>query len=119
MDACIFVTFARVTPIENEDATVRAVADFHSAEPLVGGTEEDRPMFADVAAAGAFQNFLIGAAAMEIQREKMAAIFGGPVVALINHHPDVSVTAAEIVRRAIPRFLPATCGIEVPMVRVL
>src|SRR5207248_5207361 len=34
-------------------------------------------------------------------------------------HPDVSVTAAEMVRRAIPRFLPATCGIEVPMVRVL
>src|SRR5439155_1026694 len=70
MDACIFVTFARIAPIENEHAAVRAIADFHSAEPWVGGNEEVRAMFANVTAAAAFQNFLIGAPAMQIEREK-------------------------------------------------
>ena len=119
MDAGIFVAFARVALVEDKHTAVRAVTDFHPTEPGIFGREEVRPVFADVAAALAFEDFLIGAAAMEIQREKPAAIFGGPIVALINHHPDVRMAATEIVRLAVARFLPAIRGIEVPVVGVL
>jgi len=61
-----------------------------------------RTVLGHVAAAVAFEDFLIGTASVEIQREEPAAKFGGPVVALVNHHSDVGVAAAQVVGRAIP-----------------
>ena len=102
MDAAVFVTFAGVAPIEHEHAAVRTVTEFHAAKPGIAGNEEVGRVFADVTAAAAFEDFLIGAAAVEIQREQTAAILGGPVVALVNHHADVGVAATQVVRRSIP-----------------
>ena len=64
MNAVVFVAFAGVAPIENENAAVRAVTDFHAAEPRIGRREEIRSMFADIAAPAAFENFFVAAAAM-------------------------------------------------------
>ena len=102
MNAAVFVTFARVAPVEHEHAAVGTVTDFHAAEPRISRNQKVHPVPAHVAAAVAFEDFLIGTAAMEIQREKPSAILRGPVVALVNHHPDVSVAAAQIVRHAVP-----------------
>ena len=54
-----------------------------------------------------------------IQGEEPAAVFGRPVVAEINHHPDVRVAAAEPVRLFSARVLPALPPVEVPVVGVL
>src|SRR5262245_26927013 len=56
---------------------------------------------------------------MHFNCEKATAIFGRPVIAEINHHADMRVTAAIRVRLAVARIPPAHCGVEVPMVRVL
>src|SRR5206468_7000694 len=75
MDAAVFVTFARVAPVEHEHAAVRAVTEFHAAEPGVRRDEKVRPVPAHVTAAAAFEDFLIGTATVEIQRKKTATIF--------------------------------------------
>src|SRR5204863_4497751 len=89
MDAAVFVAFAGVAPVEHEDAAVRAITEFHAAKPGIAGNEEVGRVFADVTAAAAFEDFLIGTAAVEVQREQPATILGGPIVALVNHHADV------------------------------
>ena len=72
MDAAVFVTFARIAPVEHEHAAVGAVTEFHAAEPGVCRNEKVRPVPAHVAAAVAFEDFLIGTAAVEIQRKEPA-----------------------------------------------
>src|SRR4051812_33990229 len=56
---------------------------------------------------------------MQIQRKETASIFGGPIVAQINHHTDVRVASAQVGSAAVARFLPADRGVEVPMIGVL
>ena len=101
MNAAVFVTFARVAPVEHEHAAVGTVTDFHAAEPRISRNQKVHPVPAHVAAAVAFEDFLIGTAAVEIQSKEPAAIFGRPVVALVNHQPNMRVTAAQVVRRAV------------------
>src|SRR5258706_12629468 len=74
MNAGVLVTFARVAPVEHEDAAVGAVTDFHSAEPRILGNEEVGAMFSTVAAAVAFQDFLIGTTALQIPLKKSRPI---------------------------------------------
>src|SRR5262245_33995734 len=117
MDAGVFVTLARIAPVEHEHAAVRTVTQLHPAEPRIGRNEEVGCVPADVAASIAFEDFLICPAAMEVQREESATTFGRPVVALVNHHANVRVTATERVGLAVTRLLPLLGGIEVPMIR--
>ena len=51
----------------------------------------------DVAAAVAFEPIDVDPAAVEVEREELAAIFGGPVVAQVDHGAAVGVAAAELV----------------------
>jgi hypothetical protein len=72
----------------------------------------------DVAAAAAFEPLRVDAPTVKIQREELAAILRRPVVALIDQRALVRVAAAEIVRRAVARRLPALARIEVVMIGV-
>src|SRR2546426_8029094 len=119
MDAGVFVTLAGVAPVEHEDAAIGTITEFHAAKPRVTGNEEVRGFFADVAATAAFEDFLVCTATVEVQREQTATILGRPVVALVNHHPDVCVAPTERVGLAIARILPRLAGVEVPVVRML
>src|SRR5436190_8951977 len=107
VDTGVIVAFASVAPIDDEHAAVRTGTDLHAAEPGVGRKEEVRSVFGDIAAALALENFLVSPAAVKIESEKMAAILSWPIIALINHHADVCVAAAEFASSTIARFLPA------------
>ena len=85
MDAGAFVAFAGVAPVEDEDAAVGAVAQVDAAEPGVAEEQAVVAVFADVAGAAALEDFLICAAAVVVEREQLAAIRGGPVVAQVDH----------------------------------
>src|SRR5262249_5701297 len=61
----------------------------------------------------------IGPSAVEVEGEEPAAAFDRPVVAQIDHHADMGVAAAEVVRDSIARLLPAFGDIEMPMVSML
>ena len=113
------MTFAGVAPVEDEHAAVGTVTEFHAAKPRVARREKVRRVPADVAGTAAFEEFLIRAPAVQIHSEQMAAVFGRPVVAEINHHPDVRVTTTESVRLFTAGFRPALFSVEVPMVRML
>src|SRR6478752_3763173 len=119
MDTAVIVAFACVTPIQHEYAAVRAITQFHAAKPGIARHKKIGTVFADITASVAFENFVIGAAAMQIQRKEATAILRGPVIALVNHHADMRMATTDIVRRPVPRFLPADGGIEMPMVRML
>src|SRR5262249_27347148 len=119
MHSAVIVAIARIAPVQDEHSPIRSVTQVHPTEPRIRRDEEVHAMFADVTAAAALEDFLIRAAAMQIEREKMVAIFGRPVVPLVNHHPDMRMAATEIVGRSLPRLLPTFCGVEMPVVRVL
>ena len=123
VNAVVLVAFTNVRPVEHEDAAVGAVAEIDAAEPRVGGREKIRRVFADVAAAAAFEAVHVGAEAVEIQREEGAAIRVGPVVALINHEAAVGVAAAGLGRGARHAFradvAPLLGGVPVEMIGVL
>ena len=53
----LFVTFARVAPVEHEHAAVRAVTEFHAAKPRIAGKEKVGAVLADVAAAARVREF--------------------------------------------------------------
>ena len=119
MDAGAFVAFARVAPVEHEHAAIGTVTEFHAAEPGIARKQKIRPMPSDVTRAAAFEDFLIHAAAMQVDREQPAIIFRGPIVAEVNHHAHVRVAAAVGVRLAVARIPPTHRSVEMPMVRVL
>ena len=117
MDAIALVALTDVAPIEHDDPAVGPATDFLAAEPRIGGEEKVGRVFAHISAAAAFEDVLIGAAAVEVQGEEAAAIFGGPVIALVNHHPDVHMTAAEAIRGG--RVAQTLAGVEVIVIAVL
>ena len=104
VDAVVFVTFAGVGPVDDIDGAVGAVVEVDAAEPGVGGLGDVGGVVADVAAAVAFEPIDVDAAAMEIEREQLAAIFGGPIVAQINAGPAVGVAAAELIVDGVVTF---------------
>ena len=73
----------------------------------------------NITGTGAFEDFLVRAAAVQIHGEQMAAVFRRPVIAEINHHPYVRVAPAEGVRSFAAGFRPTLLRVEVPVVRVL
>ena len=95
------VALAGVAPVSHIHAAVRAVGQFHAAKPVVCGAEKIWAVFAHIAGASAFEDFLVRTPAVHVQREESAAILGRPVVALVDHHADVSMPTAESVGRAI------------------
>ncbi len=75
-------------------------------------------MARDVAGFRAFEALAIDAAAVLVEREKLVAIGGRPVVAAIDHRADVRVTAAVGIGLAAARVGPFFAGVEVPVVGV-
>ena len=112
------MALAGVAPVDRQHRAVGAVGQFHTPKERIVGEEHVAAVVANVAAPLAFEQFLIGPPAMKIPGEEMAAVFLGPVVAQIDHQPGVGVAAAEIVGGAVPRFLPAIAGVEMPVVGV-
>ena len=95
MDAVVVVAFAGVGPVGDEDVAVGAGEEVDAAEPFVFGLHEVGGVFADVAAALAFQFVDVDAVAVEVAGEDGAVVFFGPVAALVDEHADVGVAAAE------------------------
>src|SRR4051812_10414138 len=84
MDAGALVAFPRAAPVEHEDAAVEAVAEVDAAEPGVAREEPVGFVPADVTAPRAFEPLDVHAAAVEVEREELAAILGRPLVAEID-----------------------------------
>ena len=119
MDAIVFVAFAGVGPVDDVDRAVGAVVEVDAAEPGVGGLGDVGLVAGDVAAAFAVEPIDVDAAAVEVEGEELAAIFGGPVVAEIDAGAAVGVAAAELVDGVVlERFFPAAAGVVVKMVGV-
>src|SRR5438067_1333633 len=97
MDAVVFMAFAGVGPVDDIDRAVGAVVEIDAAEPGVGGLGDVGFVAGDVAAAFALEPIDIDAAAVEVERKQLAAVFGWPVVAQIDARAAVSVAAAELV----------------------
>ena len=78
-------------------------------------------MLHDERAAFPLDGFHVHAATMQIERHELIAILGRPVVALVDHHPDVGVTATEAVRAtaAAINVAPLLAGIPVIVVGLL
>src|SRR5438093_5529736 len=76
-------------------------------------------MMADVAGPAAFQDFVVCAASVHIDRKKMAAIFSRPIISEINHHANMRMAPAVGIGLAVSGFGPTFRGVKVPMIGVL
>src|SRR5262245_28402359 len=92
----IIVTFAGVAPIADVDAAVGAVVDCDATEPGIVRKQKILAVMGDVARAFAFEQIVVDAIAVQIAGEQAAAILLGPVVAKVNHAPDMGVAAAGV-----------------------
>ena len=101
VDAGGLVALAGVAPVEDEAAAVGSGADFDTAEPWIVAEEDIGLVFADVAAAVAFQALHISAAAVHVEREELVTVSLRPLIGLVDHHADVRMTTAKGVRFAI------------------
>src|SRR5438309_10228971 len=97
MHAVVFMAFASVGPVDDIGGAVGAVVEVDAAKPGVGGLGDVGLMAGDVAAALAVEAIDVDAAAVEVEGEELAAVFGGPVVAEIDASAAVGVAAAELV----------------------
>ena len=88
--ASAVVIVAGVAPVGDEDAAVRTVADVDAAIPRVDHVEDVRLGRAPGQEAGpaALEGLDVGPVTEEVQQVDAVAVFGRPVVALINHHAD-------------------------------
>ena len=107
VDPVVLVAFSCVAPIQHIDGAVGAVVEVDAAEPGVGGEGHVGFMAGDVAAAFALEPIDVDAAAVEVEGEELAAVFGGPVVAEIDARAAVGVAAAESVVAGAGASLPA------------
>ena len=112
------VTFSGVAPIEDKHAPVRPVGEFLAAKPRVARDEEVWAVTGDVAGALALEDLGVGAAAVEVERVKLIAKRGGPVVAEVDHHAHMGVTPAVSVGGTIAGLFPILIRVEVPVVGV-
>src|SRR5262245_66078812 len=107
VDAVVFVACAGVGPVDDIDGTVGTIVEVDAAEPGVGGLGDVGLVAGDVAAAVALEPIDVDAAAVEVERQQLAAIFGGPVVAEVDAGAAVGVAAAELVAGVVfGRFFP-------------
>ena len=116
--AGVLVALAGVAPVEGIHRAVGAGRQVDPAKERVGRLEDVGPVAGDVAAAGPLQPLAVEPAAVEVPREQVAPILGGPGPSQIDHRAGVGVAAAEVVGGAVPRALPAAGDIEVPVVGV-
>src|SRR5215207_8797783 len=95
MHAIVFVAFAGVGPVDDVNGAVGAVVEVNAAKPLVFGEGDVGFVADDVAAAFAVEAIDVDAAAVEVESEELATVFGGPVVAEVDAGTAVRVAAAE------------------------
>ena len=96
------MAFLRVIPIDEIHRTIRADLEGDAGEPRVVGLEEIGQVFGDVAGTFGHEGFLIDASAVDVEKERAAAVFGREVVAVVDGEAAVGVTAAEVFRLAVP-----------------
>ena len=84
MHAVAVMAIAGVAPIQNEQSAVGPITQVNAAEPGVGREEHVVLVAAEEPAAGSLEAFHVHAAAVEIHREKLAAVGGGPLVAQVD-----------------------------------
>ena len=72
-------------------------------------------------AADALEGLHVDASTMEIERHQLITVLARPVLALVDHHPHVRMTATEAVGPAPPtvRVVPLLAGVPVVVVRLL
>src|SRR5262249_25434306 len=101
MGFLVIVAFAGVVPVAEVDAIV-AVQNGEGAEPGVGAGKKILAVVGDVARAFALQDVHVDAVAVDVAHEDLAAVFVGPVVALVDHAAGVGVAAAGLRVGALP-----------------
>ena len=116
MDAGALMTLARVRPVENEDASIRTIAQVDPAKPRISREDPIGLVLADVSASFTLQPFDIHAPTVKIERKQLAAIRLRPLIAQIDHHPAMGVTTprAVVFRSRVSRVGPIFGNIPMP-----
>src|SRR3954454_5569569 len=113
MYAIMLMAFTRIAPVDDINRAVGAVIEVDAAEPAVGGLGDVGLVAGDVAPAFAVEPIDVDPAAVEVEGEQLAAVFGGPVVAKTDARAAVRVPAAEFVAGGVPFGAPPAATVVV------
>ena len=121
VDAILIVALADIAPIKDGDGAVWSLTKLDAAEPLVVRLQDVGLVLHDERAALALDAFDVHATSVQIERHELVAILRRPVVALVDHHADVRMPAAETVRAAATAVgvVPLLAGVPVIVVGLL
>src|SRR5439155_9012712 len=108
----IVVALPRVTPIAEPHAAVRPVLNRESSEPGIVRQQEVLRMMGHVAGAAPLEDIVVDPITVKVAGEQSIAITRRPVVAQVDHGPDMGVAAAGYVVRplAATRFGPVSAA---------
>ena len=121
VDAVLVVALADVAPVEDRDGAVRALAQLDPAEPRVVGFEDVRLVLHDQRAALPLDGFDVHATTVEVEGHQLVPELRRPVLAPVNHHAHVRVTAAQGLGPAAAaiRIVPLLARVPMVVVRLL
>ena len=108
------MAFAPVRPVGEVDRAIGTVFQLEAAEPGVVDREEIALVVSDVARSLAFEPVVVGAMAVDIEREQAVPEPFGPVISQVDHGADMGMTPAGravlFVPLALARVGPVSSG---------
>ena len=91
-----------IAPVDDEGRSIRPYPDVDTSKPRVLRDEDIRFMAAEKSAPIALKPFHVGSQPMHVHRVELVAIILRPLLALVDHHPDMSVSSTESIRGTVP-----------------
>ena len=121
MDAVLVMALSDIAPVEDRDRAVRSLAQLDPAKPEVIRLQDIGLVLHHQRAADALEGLHVDASTMEIERHQLITVLARPVLALVDHHPHVRMTATEAIGPAATavRIVPLLAGVPVVVVRLL
>ena len=121
VDAVLIVALADIAPVEDRNSAVRPLAQLDPPEPKVVGLQDVRLVLHDQRAAFPFDGFDVHAAAMEVEGHQLVPELRRPVLAPVDHHAHVRMTAAQGLGPAAAaiRIVPLLARVPMVVVRLL
>src|SRR3954454_15739191 len=113
MHAIVLVAFARVAPVDHIDRSIGTVIQVDAAEPFVFRQSDIGLVAGDVARAFTLEPIDVDPPAVQIERQQLSAVFGGPIIAQINARAAVGMSAAELVASGVAFAGPPATAVVV------
>ena len=113
----MLVAFTCVAPVKHEYVSIGAHRNLKASEERILRQQEIGFMSSHISRPVPFQLFDVGSTTVHVEREQLILVASRPMTALVDHHSDVSMAPAKVVRLATTTARPPSFDIKMIVVR--